>query len=135
MIRFLIRAVIFLASAALGLLFAAWLVPEVSLTLEGFLIAIVIFALAQSILAPFLARMAARNAPAFLGGIGLFSTFIALLISSVIVDGLTISGWRAWILCTLVVWLVTASATFLLPLIFLREKVRGNNARANLPAV
>jgi MFS family permease len=135
MIRFLIRAAIFVASAALGLLFAAWLLPEVSLTLEGFLIGVVVFALAQSILAPFLAKMAARNAPAFLGGIGLVSTFVALLVASLITGGLTISGWRAWVLGTMIVWLVTALATFLLPLIFLRKKVSDRQGRANLPAI
>ncbi|WP_345134122.1 hypothetical protein [Microbacterium laevaniformans] len=57
MITFLLRAAVFLASAAVGL----------------------IVAVLQSVLAPWLARVAQRNAPAFLGGIGIVSTFVALV--------------------------------------------------------
>jgi uncharacterized membrane protein YvlD (DUF360 family) len=124
MIRLLIRAAIFLVSAALGLLAAAWLLPDVHLSLEGFLLTVIIFAVAQSILSPFLARLSARNAPAFLGGIGLVTTFVALLISGFVPGGLSITGWRTWILCTLVVWLVTAIATFILPFFFLKKTVK-----------
>ncbi|MDF3313009.1 phage holin family protein [Rhodococcus sp. T2V] len=121
MIRFLLRAVIFLGSAAIGLVVAVWLLPEMTVTTTGFVTAVVVFAIAQSVLAPFLAQVVARNAPAFLGGIGLVSTFVALVIASV-VGGVQISGWRTWVLATLVVWLVTAVATFLLPFVLLKKK-------------
>ncbi len=123
MVRFLIRAAIFLASAAIGLLCAALLLPEVSLSGEGFVIVIVVFAIVQSILGPFLFKIASQNARAFLGGIGLVATFIALLVANLIPGGITITGWRTWILCTLVVWLVTAVASFFLPILFLKKKV------------
>ncbi|WP_305092621.1 phage holin family protein [Prescottella sp. R16] len=122
MIRFLVRAAIFLGSAALGILAAVMLLPEVSVSISGFLTAVVLFAVAQSLLSPFITKVAARNAPAFLGGIGLVTTFVALLIASVF-GGLSISGWRTWVLATIVVWLVTALATVLLPLVFVRDKV------------
>jgi len=128
MIRFLIRAAIFVGSAALGLWVASLLLPSFILTWQGFLLTVLLFAGVQSILAPFIAKMTARNAPAFLGGVGLLSTFVALLIASLISTGLVITGWQTWILATLIVWLVTALATFALPLIFLREKVTGGTA-------
>lgn len=133
MIRFLIRTAIFLVSAALGLLVAFWLLPNFHLTLEGFFIVVVVFAVIQSILTPFLAKITARYAPAFLGGIGLLSTFVALLVAAIIPGGLGVSDWRTWILATLVVWLVTALATFFLPLIFLREKVSRARGRGRIP--
>lgn len=123
MVRFLIRVAIFLVSAALGLLFAAWLLPDFHLSGEGFLITIIVFAVIQGVLSPFIAKITARNAPAFLGGIGLLTTFVALLLATLFTGGLTISGWQTWILATLVVWLVTALATFFLPMIFLKKKV------------
>ena len=64
--------------------------------------------------------MTARNTPAFLGGVGLVSTFVVLLVASVVANGLVIRGWRTWILAALVVWLVTALATVILPLLFRR---------------
>ncbi|WP_137724039.1 phage holin family protein [Prescottella subtropica] len=122
MMRFLIRSAIFLGSAAIGILVAVLLLPEVSVSIGGFVTAVVLFAIAQSLLSPFIMKVAARNAPAFLGGIGLVTTFVALIIASVF-GGLSISGWRTWVLATIVVWLATALATVLLPMVVLRNKV------------
>ncbi|QTJ66223.1 hypothetical protein HYG77_11845 [Rhodococcus sp. ZPP] len=123
MIRFLLRAVIFLGSAAIGLLAAVWLLPEVSITVAGFIGTVVLFALAQSILAPFITKVAERNAPAFLGGIGLVSTFVSLVVVNLF-GAMSISGWQSWVFATLIVWLVTAVATLVLPLIFLRNRAK-----------
>ncbi|RVW01422.1 phage holin family protein [Rhodococcus xishaensis] len=128
MIRFLIRTAIFLGSAAIGILAAVWLLPEVSVSASGFITAVVLFAVAQSVLSPYITKIAARDAPAFLGGIGIVSTFVALVIASVF-GGLSISGWRTWILATIVVWLVTALATVLLPMFLLRGKFDDRKAK------
>ncbi|MBU4336365.1 MAG: phage holin family protein [Actinobacteria bacterium] len=130
MVRLLLRAVVFLGSAALGLL-GAWLVlrPQFEITASGFVVAVVVFALAQSVLAPFIATMANRYAPAFLGGIGLVSTFVALLLATLLGHGLSISGVQTWVLASLIVWLVTALATFALPALVLKEKLGGRRDR------
>ena len=122
-VRFLIRAVIFLGSAALGLWVASLVLDGFTLTWQGFLVTVLVFAAAQSVLSPFIAKLTARNAPAFLGGVGLVSTFVALLVATLVSDGLGIDGWQTWILATLIVWLVTALATVLLPLVFLRKAI------------
>ncbi len=122
MIRFLLRIAIFLGSSAIGLLVAAWLVPGVSVSAWGFITAVVIFAVAQAILSPFFLKMASRYASAFLGGIGLVSTLIALVLASVLTHGLTIRGIGSWIAATVVVWLVTAVATVVLPALFIKKK-------------
>lgn len=124
MVRFLIRTAIFLGSAAIGLWVASLVLDGFTLTWQGFLVTVLVFAAAQSILSPFITKMTMRNAPAFLGGAGLLSTFVALFIASFVANGLAISGWQTWILATLVVWLVTAIATVTLPLLFLRKVVK-----------
>lgn len=124
MVRFLIRTAIFLGSAAIGLWAASLVLDGFTLTWQGFLVTVLVFAAAQSILSPFITKMTMRNAPAFLGGAGLLSTFVALLIASFVANGLVISGWQTWILATLVVWLVIAIATVSLPLLFLRKVVK-----------
>ena len=134
MVRFLIRSAIFLGSAALGLWVASLVLDDFTLTWQGFLVTVVVFTLAQSILSPFITKLTMRNAPAFLGGVGLVSTFVALLIASVVTNGLVIDGWQTWILATLVVWLVTALATVILPLLFLRKAVRGSNGKSPSPS-
>lgn len=122
MVRFLLRTVVFLASAAIGLLVASWLIPGMSVRPAGFIAAVVIFAVAQAILSPFFLKMASRYASAFLGGIGLVSTLAALILASVFTHGLSIRGIGSWIGATIVVWLVTALATLLLPVLVLKQK-------------
>lgn len=129
MIRFLLRTLIFLASAGLGLLAADLVLDGVSVTASGFVITVVVFAVLQSVLSPFIAKMVARYAPAFLGGIGLVSSYVALLIASLVGSSLTIDGVSTWVLATIVVWLVTALATFLLPFVLLRRAVDGDGSR------
>jgi hypothetical protein len=131
-IRFLIRAAIWLVSAFLGLVIADLLLQGFSLHWNnwwGVVLAVVIFAVLQSVLAPWILKMAHRFAPAFLGGIGLLSTFLALLIAVLIpAAGIGIDGPVAWIVGTLIVWLITALATWLLPGIFLKNRVQGRRA-------
>ncbi|MEV8273996.1 hypothetical protein [Microbacterium sp. NPDC077184] len=129
MITFLIRAFIFLASAALGLLVADLLLPGFRIDWSnwwGFVLAIVIFATLQSVLSPWIATVARRNAPALLGGIGIFSTLIALIIVVLIPGaGLTIGQpfLLTWVLAPVIVWLVTALATLFLPMLLLKKRL------------
>ncbi|WP_157000815.1 phage holin family protein [Agromyces laixinhei] len=124
MIRFLIRTAISLVTAALGLLVASWILPDFRIEWGGFIVAILVFAIAQAVLSPFIFNLARQHASAILGGIGLVSTFVALLIASLFPGGITISGVVTWILATLIVWIITALGTWLLPLIFLKEKAK-----------
>jgi hypothetical protein len=122
-----IRALIFFVSAFLGLVAADLLLPGFTLHWNdwwGIVLAVVIFAVLQSILSPWLFKITRRHANALIGGIGLLSTFVALLIAVVIpAAGIGIDGPVAWILGTLVVWLVTALATWLLPPLFIKKRV------------
>jgi len=125
MIRFLLRTLIFLASAALGLLAADAVLEDFSVTASGFVVTVVVFAVIQSVLAPFIAKMVSRYAPAFLGGIGLLASYVALLVASFVGDSLAIRGASTWVLATIIVWLVTALATFFLPFVLLRKAANG----------
>lgn len=133
MITFLIRALIFVLSAAVGLIVADLILPGFRIDWSnwwGFVLAVVIFAVLQSILTPWAAKVARRNAPALLGGIGIVSTFIALLVVVLIPGaGVTIgSPWWTWLLAPVIVWLVTALATMLLPSLFIKKKVADKRA-------
>ncbi|WP_296666314.1 phage holin family protein [Demequina sp.] len=123
MVRFLINALIFLGSAALGLWVTSLIVDGFEINFTGLLIATVIFAVLQSLLSPFIFKMTTKYASAFTGGVGLVSTFVSLLITSIITSDLTIDGATAWIASVVLVWLITALATWLLPLIFLRNQI------------
>ena len=109
-----------LGSAAIGLLAVVLLLPEVSLRIGGLVIAICVFALAQTLAAPLVTKLSTRYAPALLSGIGLVSNLLALAVTTILGE-LSISGWRTWVLATMVIWLVTTLATVLLPLAFRRS--------------
>ncbi|WP_315093114.1 phage holin family protein [uncultured Cellulomonas sp.] len=124
MVVFLIRALIFLASAALGLWIASLVVDGFTVGVSGFLVAVVVFAVLQSILTPWFLVMTRRYATALTGAVGLVSTVVALFVATLVGEGLTIRGLNAWVLGSLVVWIVTMLGTLLLPLVFLRNRVQ-----------
>lgn len=128
MIRFLISAAIFLASAAVGLLAANAALDDMSLDATSFVVVVAVFAVLQAVLQPFVAKMARQYAPPLLGGIGLVTTFVALVVTNLVTDGLSISGVDTWVFATLIVWIVTMLATLLLPLIFVKRRVGDRRA-------
>jgi len=136
MTTLLLRAAVFLGSAALGLVVADLVVPGFTIVWAdwwGFVLCIVIFAVLQSALAPVITRVAQRHAPPLLGGVGIISTLVALLIVVLLpVGGLRIGDALAWVLAPVVVWVVTALATVLLPKLFGRRGAgaRGEASRA-----
>ncbi|WP_394553478.1 phage holin family protein [Agromyces sp. MMS24-JH15] len=120
MVRFLIRIAVFLGLAALALGLAALLVPGFHLHWAGFVVAILVFAIVQAVVEWLVERIFHRSAPSVAGVAGLISTALALWIASIVGDGLSFDGIGAWILATVVVWLVTAligwlAAKYLLP--------------------
>ena len=123
MVRFLIRAAIWLGTAAIGLLIANLVLDDMSVSASAFVLDVVIFAALQAIMSPFFAKLAAGHARALLGGVGLFSTFVALVITAWLSSGMSIHGASTWVFATLIVWIVTMLGSWLLPLIFLKRTV------------
>jgi hypothetical protein len=85
-------------------------------------VAVVVFSVAQALLAPLVTKLARRYASALLGGVGLISTLLALILAHVFTNGLNISGLGSWAAATVLVWLVTAFATLLLPKLLIRNE-------------
>jgi len=130
MIRFLIRAVIFLGSAALGLWITSLILgDDFVVHANGFLVAVLVFAVLQSILSPWLFKTTTQSAGALTGAVGLISTFIALVVAN-LTDGLEISGTSGWIFGTLLVWVITMLGALLLPVLLVKDRVEKNRAKA-----
>lgn len=127
--RLLILAAIFCGSSVVGLLVAGWLVPGLAIGIGGLVVAVVVFTLAQSLLTPLVTRLAAKFSPPLVGGAGLISTGIALAIAHSFEGGIMFEGPMAWVLGTLVVWLITALGAWLLPLWLLKKTVRTARGR------
>ncbi len=123
MIRLLISAVIHLAANAIGLLVAASVLEDMEISGVAFAIAVVIFTVIEVIMQPFLTKMAAQSAKGLMGGTALAATLIGLIVTSLVSDGLAISGLTTWLLATVIVWLAGMLAGFVLPLIFLKNRL------------
>ncbi|WP_062385177.1 phage holin family protein [Demequina iriomotensis] len=131
--RFLLKAAVFLASAVVALALTSLILgSDFELKISGLITATVIFALAQSLLSPIIERQIHKRARAVVGGVGIISTFVALLITATLTSGLAIHGFGAWAGGTLLVWLITAIGVWVLPGIFGRigDKPEGKPAAA-----
>jgi uncharacterized membrane protein YvlD (DUF360 family) len=116
-----VRAVLLLVSWAIGLLVVAWIVPGVSVSVPSFIVAVVVFAVAEAILSLFILKLPHQYASVLLGGTGLALTIIALILASMLTRGLTIDGMESWLATTVVVWLVTTIGAITLPELLIRD--------------
>jgi len=121
MIRLLIRIGLSLLGNALGLWVASLILDDMSVSGTAFVIAVLIFTVLTAVIQPLVTKMAMQNAPALQGSSALVTTFLALLITELISDGLEISGLSTWIFATVIVWFFTMIAAWLLPLFILKE--------------
>lgn len=130
MIRFLVGLLVYLGAAALGLWVATLFLSGVTLTASGFIVAIIIFAVLQALFLPFIGAMADKRDSVLMGGAaGLIATFAALLVTTLITDGLSIEGIGTWVVATLVVWIVGLIAMVLIPFVLVKAGVE--HARRN----
>ena len=125
MTRTLIRVGLALVGNAIGLLFAAIILDKMTLSGAAFIVAVVIFTILTAVIEPLVGKLAADRAPALESGSALVSTFLALLLTTVISDGLNIDGASTWIIATVLVWLLTMIAGVLLPKFFLDDAAKG----------
>ena len=109
------RAVVLLGSWAIGLLVAAWVVPQVAVSMSGFIVAVVLFSVTQAVLSLLILRLPHAYASLLLGGTGLVLTLVALSLAAALTHGITIGGSVSWIATTIVVWLVTTVGAISLP--------------------
>jgi putative membrane protein len=123
MVRMIISALVHLAANAVGLLVAAMLLDGMSVSAGAFAIAVAIFTVVEMVVGPMIRQAAMRNANALLGATSLVVTFVGLLVTSLVSDGLRIEGIETWALGTVIVWLAALLATLLLPVLFVKKKV------------
>jgi putative membrane protein len=127
-IRLLVRTVIALASNAVGLIVAAAVLDGMSLDATGFVIAVVVFTIVFAFLQPFLISVLRRSPGPVLGGVALIATLASLIITTLLTDGLSISGLGTWVAATVIVWLGSVLAAFILPYLGLKKYLEERRA-------
>jgi uncharacterized membrane protein YvlD (DUF360 family) len=125
MIRFLIRLVVWFLAAFIGIIAADAILSGFSVSgWTSYVVVAVIFAIIQALIAPLMNQYTERNAKMFMGGVGIFSTLIALIITNLISGALSINGIGTWIAAALIVWLFGAVAAWILPFFLVRKVVK-----------
>jgi hypothetical protein len=123
LIRLLVRTGIVLVGNAVGLIVASVVLDGVDIDATSFIVAVIVFTVALALMTPFLASTMRRNqaTSAALGGVALIATFVSLVIADVVSDGLNINGVGTWIAATVIVWVVSLLAVFILPFLGLKK--------------
>lgn len=97
-----------LAGNAIGLLLAALILPTDQFNINsftGFIVSLIVFAILSALFTWLVLKFLLRNAGSIVALTGLISTFLALLVTVIFTDGLSISGW-GWVWGTLIVWIL-----------------------------
>ena len=122
MVRTLIKVGLTIAGNAIGLLVAAALLDDVKLSGAAFILAVIIFTVAELILEPFIEKMVTEHAERLRIFTSLVTTFLALVVTDLLSDGLSIEGASTWLLATVIVWLGTLLAGVILLRLFVDER-------------
>ena len=121
MIRLFVRLVIAFVSNAVGLIVAAAVLDGMSLNATGFIVAVVVFTVVFALTQPFLFATFRLAPGPVLGGVALIATLISLVLTTLLTDGLSISGVGTWIAATVIVWIGSVLAAFILPFLGLKK--------------
>jgi uncharacterized membrane protein YvlD (DUF360 family) len=111
----LIRIGLTLLGNALGLWLVSLLVDGVALSGSALVLAVLIFSVLVLVIQPIVGRLAEKYADSVRGLSSLVTTFIALVLTSLLSDGFDVDGVGTWIVATLLVWVITLAAGVLLP--------------------
>jgi len=121
MLTFFARMALSLLANALALLVASALLTGFAINGLAFVVAVCIFTASTTILEPLITRIATQNAPYLLGGIALVTTFVGLLVTTLMTDGLSIMGIGTWVMATLITWVATVVGSLILPRLLFKE--------------
>jgi uncharacterized membrane protein YvlD (DUF360 family) len=121
MIRLIVRTLIALVANAVGLIVAAAVLDGMHMNVSSFFLAVIIFTIVFALMQPFLEAQFRRSRSAALGGVALIATFVALLVTDLLSDGFSINGVGTWIAATVIVWVASLLAAFILPFLGLKK--------------
>ena len=105
--RFLIGWLLGLGGTAIALVLSALIFADFDISRDGFLSALLVFAILNAILPFFVLKALLRYAGSTIALTGLVSTFLALAIADAVSDGLSISGAGTWLGSALLIWVLS----------------------------
>lgn len=119
--RLVMSVLLQLVANAIALIVAALVLKNMSLNIDGFLIAVGLFTLLTIIVSPMLRQAALKKSSVLLGSTSLITSLLALIGTAILTNGLEIRGVSTWILATVIVWAAGLVATALLPFVIFKR--------------
>ena len=120
--RYLKSGVLYLLCNAAGLFLASLLLTGFRISWTAFFVAVLLMSAVLALVAPAARRIAEKRAPQLMGGISLVAIFVSLLVTSLLVPGMQIAGVTSWVAGTVIVWIGSLVASFLLPAVVFRDR-------------
>jgi len=127
-IRVIVRTAVMLLANAVGLIVASLVLDGMDIDVTSFIVAVVIFTVVLALMTPFMASQLRRSRSSALGGVALIATLISLIVTDLISDGFSIDGIGTWIAATVIVWVVSLLAAFILPFLGLKKYLEERQA-------
>ena len=124
MIRHVAVAVVALLANAIALIVIAWLLDGMTLEVQGLLIEVAIFTGVMVLIEALVRRFTPLQGGAFLGGAALLSTVIALVVTTLVTDGLQLSGASTWFLAIVLMWGFPVVVRLILPHLIFKQTLR-----------
>lgn len=121
MLRLIASLIIKLLANTVGLVAAALLLDGFRIDSLAFVIAVGIFTITEIVIDPLITKVALTKATALRGSVALVTTFAGLFFTTLISDGISITGVGTWFGATLIVWLFALIAVLVLPLIVFKK--------------
>ncbi len=121
----LIRIGLSLLGNALGLLIAATVLDDMEIEVGPFIFAVVIFSVLSFILTPAIEKAGEKSVDGLQSLSALISTAIALWLTDLLSDGLSIAGIGTFLIATILVWLGTVVIGVILARFVLRRFIEG----------
>ena len=121
MVRALVSVLVQLIANAIALIVAAAILDGMTLSTSGFLIALLIFTGIEIVIQPLIVQVSLRHARALAGSSALLASFVALVVTAWVSEGLQITGATAWVLATVIVWAAALIAGVILPVVVFKR--------------
>ena len=111
--RLLVRMALAVVANAVALLLAAVLLDGFTIDKTSFVVAVIVFSIASLILRPLVAWVLLKGLRPLIGVVALVTTFVLLLVTDLLSDGIDIEGLGTWLAAVVIVWLATMVYDFL----------------------
>lgn len=121
MLRAIASTVLYVLGNALGIIVASLLLDGFEINLISILLVSVVFTVIVAVMTPFFVKISIKHVPQMSGGVALVAILVGLFVTSLLTDGLKITGLQTWILAPLVIWIVSLIAGLVLPLVLFRK--------------